>query len=123
MKTLSIIIPNLEIGGAEKNAVIIANELDALGYHVEMLLLQARGPLIKNLHPNIKVVDLKCRRKWMTFFKLSKYFFKNKRDAILAFMFPTTLFSAIACKLASPLTRIVLTERTTYSKHFFEKRN
>jgi glycosyltransferase involved in cell wall biosynthesis len=123
MKTLSIIISNLEIGGAEKNAVIIANAFSELGYHVEVLLLQARGPLFKNLHSNISVIDLKCKQKWMVFFKLLNYFFRNKRDAILAFMFPITFWTMLASKIASPHTRIVLTERTTYSQQFFEKGN
>ena len=123
MKTLTINIPNLDNGVAEKNAVIMANAFNERGYYVNVLLLQARGLLIHHLHSGIEIIDLKVKKKWMVFFNLLKYFLKHKSDGILSFMFPTIFWSAIACKFVSPRRRIVLTEGTTYLKRFFDKRD
>lgn len=123
MPNLSIIIPNLEIGGAEKNAVLIANEFISKGYAVDMVLMNARGDLIYKLDERVRIIDLKCASKIQIFSQLKSYLMTHQVDTILAFMFPVTLMTAWACKIYSPKTKIVLTERTSYSKEFFKKRN
>ena len=57
--TLSIVMPNLNVGGAERVAVNLANEFVRRGYGVDMVLLETKGPLIFNLTSTIRVIHLK----------------------------------------------------------------
>lgn len=51
---LLIVTDNLEVGGAEKHAVIIANELRARGHRV--VVLANRGPFRAQFHPGVRFV-------------------------------------------------------------------
>jgi glycosyltransferase involved in cell wall biosynthesis len=50
----------LEMGGAERQRVMLANELAARGHRVEIHLLQSRGPLVRQVEPGVQV----RRKKW-----------------------------------------------------------
>lgn len=120
MQKLSIFIPNLEMGGAEKNAVLIANEFVEKGFNVDMVLLDAKGALINKLDKRVRLVDLKCKFRKFIYFELKKYFLGHQVDSVLVFMFPLTFITTLVCKIYSPKTKVVVTERTTYSKSFFK---
>jgi len=92
---ISIVLPNLCGGGAERLHVYLANDWIACGYSVEFILLRKEGELLSLLAPEIKVTDLGATRIRDALLPLAAYIRKNKPDVILAAMWPLT--SAVFC--------------------------
>jgi len=59
-RTMNImfLIPSLESGGAERQLVLLVNELSSRGHTVRVALFRASGPLLADLNPSVQVVDL-----------------------------------------------------------------
>ncbi len=68
-KKLSIIqvIDMLNVGGAEKVLVTLANILNSNGHEVTVLTTVRRGPLADQLHSNITQLNLARKSKWNPF--------------------------------------------------------
>jgi glycosyltransferase involved in cell wall biosynthesis len=115
-ESISIVLPNLCGGGAERVAVNLANGFIRRGFMVEMILLSASGVFLADLDPNIQVVDLKVRRLRGALLPLARYLRLSRPDALLAFMWPLTVIALWACWLARTRTRVVVAEHTTWSR-------
>jgi len=102
-------------GGAERISVNLANELDARGYCVDMVLLRAEGALLPLLAPGIGVVDLAVPRIRGLLFPLVRYLNDFRPQAFLACMWPLTVVSVVARALSTAKPRLVLAEHTTWS--------
>ena len=59
---LSVFLPDLEVGGAERASVNLCNGLASRGLDVELVLGRARGPFLADVDPTVVVVDLDCER-------------------------------------------------------------
>ncbi len=63
--TLIFLIPHLGIGGAERQMVLLANELARRGWRVVVVVFRGGGPLQSELDgQRIRFVDLRKRSKW-----------------------------------------------------------
>lgn len=113
---ISLFIPNLHCGGAERVAVNLANSFIEKGYLVDIVLVSKEGEFLSDLHSSIKVVNLQTRRLFSSFFPLVVYLKKVQPDAMLAFMWPLTIIAIWAKLLTRVKTRIVVSEHTTWSK-------
>lgn len=116
MKLLSILMPDLHGGGAERVAVNLANALAARGYRVDMVLLRSRGELLETLSPQVRVMSLNALRVRQALWPLVRYLRDTRPDAFLANMWPLTVMAVIARRLANVRTRVVVTEHTTWSQ-------
>ncbi len=112
---ISIFMPDLGGGGAERVVINLANAFSARGYQVEMVLMSARGEFLSELHPDIRVVDLKIERVRKLLFSLTNYLRATKPDAILACVWPLTFAVLAARWLARVDARTVVAEHTTWS--------
>jgi len=63
-KHLAFMIRALEIGGAERQLVALANGLAARGHRISILLLYANGALLDALDARIEIVDLGKRHRY-----------------------------------------------------------
>ena len=61
---VSIFLPSLAGGGAERSITVIANGLAGLGVRVSLVLGSARGPYLDLVHPAVEVVDLGAPSMW-----------------------------------------------------------
>lgn len=115
-KIISIVVPDLGGGGAERVAVNLANSFAQRGYAVDMVLLSATGQFLADLRPEIRVVDLQVKRLRNALLPLVRYLRQNKPTAVLACMWPLTIIALWARKLSRVPTRVVVAEHTTWSR-------
>jgi glycosyltransferase involved in cell wall biosynthesis len=120
--SVSLLLPDLRGGGAERVAVNLANAFVRRGYAVDMVLLSATGQFLSELLPEVRVVDLKvCRVRW-TIFPLVRYLRAVRPTVILACMWPLTVIALWARFLARVPMRVVVAEHTTWSRDELLKR-
>ena len=74
MLNITIVVHNLNGGGAEKMMVRLANGLAALGDNVSLVLLTEGGININIINDNVKLIELKASRTAMALPKLMRYF-------------------------------------------------
>ncbi len=122
MNRLSIVLPNLSGGGAERVAVNLANGFSRRGYAVDMVLLAAAGEFLSDLRPEICVVDLKVKRQRWALPALVRYLRHARPAAMLACMWPLTVSALCARAVAGIPTRTVVAEHTTWSRSALLKR-
>jgi glycosyltransferase involved in cell wall biosynthesis len=115
-KRIAILMPDLRGGGAERVAVNVANALYQRGFLVDMVLLSATGVFLSDLHPEIRLVDLRIRNMRWALVPIALYLRQHKPVAILANMWPLTVLAIWARGLALVTTRVVVVEHTTWSK-------
>jgi glycosyltransferase involved in cell wall biosynthesis len=116
IKKLSILLPDLRGGGAERVAVNLANSFIQRGYAVDMVLMSVTGEFLNDLHPDIRVVNLQVKRLRGLLIPLMRYLRAQRPAALLACMWPITTTALWACKFARVDTRLVVAEHTTWSK-------
>ena len=61
-RRIAIILPNLQMGGAERISITLAEEFVAQGFAVDLILLQARGVLLATVPSAARVIDLRAPR-------------------------------------------------------------
>lgn len=116
MNKITIILPDLCGGGAERVAVNLANGFVQRGYAVDMVLMSAAGEFLADLRPEIRVVDLQVKRVRWALLPLVRYLRQAQPPAVLACMWPLTVTTLLARTLARIPTRVVVAEHTTWSR-------
>lgn len=107
-RTLSIFLPSLEGGGAERVATILANSLSHMGYSVDMVLVAANGPFLESLSPDVNIVDLGATRVLASIPALVEYLRSRRPHALLATLDHTCVAAIIAKRLSGSNTRVVV---------------
>lgn len=123
MQKISLFITNLNVGGAERVLVNMANELCLRGYEVQVVLAVASGDLLSKLAPEIRIVDLKASRIIKTLPRLISYLKAEKPHTLIAFMWPLTLIAIWAVRMAGlgKKTKVLVTEHCTWSMMSLEE--
>jgi len=97
---ISIFLPTLLIGGAEKSLVELANGLAGLGWRIQLLVMVKKGPLIDELKENVDLIDLECSSYSQAVFALMRHYKKHRPMVILTSVYATGL-AAVAAKIIS----------------------
>lgn len=97
---ISIFLPTLLIGGAEKSLVELANGLAGLGWRIQLLVMAKEGPLINELNKNVDLIDLGCSSYRQAVFALARHYKKHRPMVILTSVYATGL-AAVAAKIIS----------------------
>lgn len=113
---IALFIPTLEVGGAEKVTLNIANEISNRGYSVDLVLVKAKGEYMENVGGNVRVVDLNSKSAMMSIKQLVKYLKENKPIAMISAIENCNVAALIAKKFACVETKIVVTIHTTLSR-------
>lgn len=112
---ISILLPDLKGGGAERVCLNLANNFVERGFLVDIVLMQAKGDLLPLLDRRVNVVDLEVGRMRHLAAPLARYLRQNRPASILVNMWPMTLLAWVARWKAGSQARLVLAEHTTWS--------
>lgn len=81
-----------------------------------MVLAKANGPLLKQLPPNIRLIDLQAKSKLGILPKLVKYLRLEKPKSMLALLHYPCEIAILAKRIAGVSTRVVVSERNNLSQ-------
>lgn len=84
LKRIALIAPSLRGGGVERMRLHLAEWFIAQGLDVDLVLVQAHGPYMKDVPQGVRVVDLRSARTATSIPKLAGYLRNSRPEAILA---------------------------------------
>jgi len=117
-KTIALFSPSLELGGAERMLVVLANELSRRLKKTYLLLADASGPLISDVASQVEVIDLNKRGVLGAALPLANFLMKNKIDLLFSAQSHANIVALVARIFARISLPVAISERTTMSMHF-----
>jgi glycosyltransferase involved in cell wall biosynthesis len=112
---ISILLPDLRGGGAERIALDLAHVFASHGYVPEFVLLQCRGDLLSETSPAYGVIDLGCNRVRHLPLSLAAYLRVRRPNALLVSMWPLTAIAPLVQKMSGHHCSVVVSEHNTLS--------
>jgi glycosyltransferase involved in cell wall biosynthesis len=112
---LALYLPSLRGGGAERVMVTLANAIAERGYAIDLVLAEAVGAYHAEVSSTVRIIDLKSSRVVSSLPGLIRYLRSERPVAILSAMGHANVVAVLAQKLAGVKTRVVVSERNTYS--------
>ncbi len=122
-KKISIILPNLRGGGAEKNYLMLANIWSKKNFEIEFVLLEKEGIFVNKINNNIKIHNLNVKKYRYSFFKIFKYLINNKSDLIIVNLWPLTSITLFLNLLLFNKNRIIVHDHQILSKSYSDEFN
>ncbi|HLO14155.1 MAG TPA: glycosyltransferase, partial [Anaerolineales bacterium] len=117
MKTkLTIFLPSLSGGGAERSMLNLAHGLAESGCTVDLVLAQAKGPYLNDIHQTIRLVDLKASRVLMCLPALVRYLRREQPKALISALNYANVVALWARRLAGTPNRVLVNEQNTISR-------
>lgn len=115
---ISILLPDLRGGGAERVNIDLAYEFARSGHLVEFVLMQAQGELLEEAMASFSVVDLATPRSRLLPVALARYLRRRRPDALLASMWPLTVIAPIALKMSRKNFKLLISEHNSLSLQY-----
>lgn len=119
-RRIAIVLPNLQMGGAERISITLAEEFVAKGFAVDLVLLQGKGALLATVPTNARVIDLQAPRLRNAVMPLRRYFRQAQPVAAYANIWPLTLTTAMAAKIAGGHTQVVTMHHNSLSSQYVD---
>lgn len=117
MLHISLFIPNLNGGGAERVTAHLASALADRGYPVDLVLVEAKGPFLADLSKNVRVVNLRSRRVITSILPLARYLRTEKPDVLVSALSHANIAAFLAKRLSKASTHIIPTIHSSLSMH------
>ena len=114
-ETISIFLPSLNGGGAERVVVTLANGIAKRGFRVDLVLANANGTYLQDVSPAVRIVDLKAGRVIKALLPLASYLKREKPRAMLSAMNHANVVAIAAKTLAGVSIHLVVSEHNTIS--------
>ncbi|MBC2732961.1 MAG: glycosyltransferase [Desulfobacteraceae bacterium] len=114
MKT-ALFIPTMDGGGAERVMMLLAKEFSYRGHEVDLIVARAVGPYLKQMPPNVRLVDLKSTKPLTAIPALIRYLRKERPSSVLSSLFNANIALLIAKKISGIPVRCVVREANTIS--------
>ena len=119
---ISIILPDLGGGGAERLHVNLANDWIAKKLDVEFILMRSGGELTGFLDRKIKVINLNVDRIRDVILPLGAYLRKSHPEVVIAAMWPLTSAVVFSWLLSGRVGRLFLSEHEILSLSYIQQR-
>ncbi len=118
MAKLLVFVPDLRLGGFEKNRVQLCNAFAQHGHSVTLVALNDKGELAAALSPDVTLLTLDGVRSFAAIRVLSRVIRDHKPDAVLAGLWPLTFLAAASHMLSGRIGRLVLSEHNQLSVQY-----
>ena len=121
-KRLTIFLPALYGGGAERTMLNLAEGIAGRGHSVDLVLAQAEGPYLAQVPQSVRVVDLgngstvNRNRTLSRLPSLIRYLRNEQPDAMLSALSRANLVAICARRIAGTPERVVVNQQNTVSK-------
>jgi len=115
---ISLLLPNLHGGGAERVSLDLADALADLGHSVGFILMREEGEFLDNARRRHSVVSLGAARARDVLGPLRHYISNLRPDALIASMWPLTFIAPVAAKLSRHRPRILSVEHNALSRQY-----
>ena len=112
---ISIVLPNLGGGGAERLHIDLANEWIDKGHNVDFFLMKKYGELLPILPEKANVFDINAKSLLRGTFPLAMLIKKRNPDIVLSAMWPLTSITAISWILSGRTGELFLSEHIVLS--------
>lgn len=107
---ISLYVPNLDGGGAERMMVTLASAFAERGFQTDLVLAEARGPYLEKVAPGVRIVDLESPGVSASLPKLVRYLRRWKPTSLLATLSHASVIAVLGRRLAGVPTRVVIRE-------------
>ena len=115
-RRLSLFVPSMRGGGAERAMANLANGFVARGHGVELVLARAEGPNLPWLDPAVEVIDLGLKRVAGAVMPLRRHLRERRPDALVASWEHANVAAMLAALTARTSVPVVLNEQNTLSQ-------
>jgi glycosyltransferase involved in cell wall biosynthesis len=109
--SVSLFLPTLEGGGAERVFVGLANEFSALGLRVDLLLARATGPYLSEVASAVRIVDF-GGRVLRSSPRLVRHLRRERPDVLLSGLEHSNIVAVLSRFAAGTGTRCVISVRS-----------
>lgn len=123
MVDVSLFVPSLRGGGAERAMVTLANGFAERGLKIDLVLARAEGPYLSEVSPEVRVVDLQSSRVLASLPGLVRYLRRECPQAMLSALSHANIIAVMARMLAGVPIRLVVSERSNLSISSSEPQN
>ncbi len=117
MAKVALFITNLEGGGAERVLVTLANQFVRWGHQVDFLLANKVGIYLKEVSPEVNLIDFGVRRMKHSLKPLMRYLRAECPDGILSSLPYPNMLNVMAARLVRTRASVVVREANTPSLH------
>ena len=114
--SITFVLPNLKIGGAELANVQLANYFYNNGYEVRFILTQEIGPLIKKLPKDVLVECFFKKRFFQTLFLFYRFIKTNPKTCLVVSLWPLTVIVSLAKLISNNSAKLLLWEHCVLSE-------
>ena len=115
---ISLLLPDLRGGGAERVMVDLGREFARLGHTVEFVLMKATGDFLPETQHEFTVVDLATPRARNVAPALARYLRQRRPDALIVAMWPLTVIAAVAARMAGFRGSVLVSEHGILSQQY-----
>lgn len=112
---IAVFLRSLSGGGAERVMLNLARNFSSMGFNVDLLLARCEGPYLKDVPPDIRLVDLKSPQVAMSLPKLITYLRRYCPTSLLTGLHYPSEIALWAKRLSGVSTRVVVSERNHLS--------
>ncbi|HON83925.1 MAG TPA: glycosyltransferase [Caldisericia bacterium] len=114
-KFIAFVLPTLEIGGAEKMTLNLIQGLLNFGYKIDLILIDAKGPLLKNVPKGCNIIDFKLKHVFFSFLKIIKYLKKNTPTVLISSLTHLNIITILSVLISRVKTKLIIMERANLS--------
>lgn len=109
---VSIFLPSLDGGGAERVFADLANEFAALGFRVDFALASAHGPYLDEVSAGVRIIDFGASGVLRSLPKLARYLRLERPDVMLSGLDHANLIAILARFVSGNRARCVISMRS-----------